>query len=244
MSRAPAILYSLICYAIGVATLVYLILFIGDLFVPYSVNSASPLAPALTGPLAVLFDVALVALWGAQHTFMASKPFKRWWTKYVPASIERSTYLLFVTAMTAILVLFWVPVGGSLWSVGGIAGAALLVLFFSGWLLTLFATFLINHFHLFGLQQAWQGETEVENKQTSFVTPVLYKLVRHPMMSGMLISFWSVPEMTVSRLVLNIAFSIYILVGIYYEEKTLVDDLGDEYLAYRKSTASLVPGVI
>ena len=161
----------------------------------------------------------------------------------MPASIERSTYLLFVAAMTAILALFWAPVGGTLWLVEGIYGAVLLGVFVLGWVIVLVSTFLINHFHLFGLQQAWTRIDESQSKEATFVTPLFYRLVRHPMMTGVLISLWAAPHLTVDRLVLNVAFTAYVLIGVHFEEKTLVKDLGEDYLDYRKTTPSLVPGL-
>ena len=132
-----AILYSLICYAIGVAALVYLILFIADLHVPVTINSASHLAPEFTGIMAIIWNVALVAVWGFQHTLMASPGFKKKWTKIIPASIERSTYLVFVGLFTAILVTLWVPMPDVIWNVSGSTlGTALWVLYFAGWLIT------------------------------------------------------------------------------------------------------------
>lgn len=244
MFRPLAVLFSIAGYAIGVAALVYLILFITDLVVPVTINHASPLAPALPGAAAAAWDLALVALWGLQHTVMASPKFKAAWTKIIPAAIERSTYLIAVAIMTAGLIALWVPLPGVIWDVSaGLPGTVLLGVYFLGWGIVLFSTFLINHFHLFGLQQAWRMATNTPSKQESFRTPVLYKLVRHPMMTGMLIAFWAAPELTVGRLVFNLAMTAYILIGISYEEKTLVADLGEDYDAYRRSTPSLIPGL-
>ncbi len=244
MVRFIAVFYSLACYAIGVAALVLLILFIADLYVPVTVNTGSPFAPGLTGLPAIAWNVALIAIWGAQHTFMASPGFKAWWTQYMPARIERSTYLIFVAIMTVGLVAFWVPLPTTIWDISGtLAGNGLLAIYFFGWALTLFATFLINHFHLFGLQQAWQQIDHTESKENTFRTPLLYKLVRHPMMTGMIVSLWAIPHLTVSRLVLTIAFTVYIAIGIHFEEKTLVADLGEDYEAYRRTTPGLIPGM-
>ncbi|WP_340693672.1 isoprenylcysteine carboxylmethyltransferase family protein [Hyphomonas sp.] len=244
MVRFITMLYSLVCYAIGVAALVGLILFVADMFLPVTLNTASAFAPHLTGPVAIAWNVALIALWGAQHTFMASPGFKAWWTQYMPAAIERSTYLVFVAIMTAILVLFWVPIPGTLWDISGtMPGNIVLGVYFLGWVVVLISTFLINHFHLFGLQQAWQQVDRTQSKDVTFRTPLFYKLVRHPMMTGVLISLWAIPELTISRLVFTLAMTAYVLVGIYFEEKTLVADLGEEYDAYRRTTPGLIPGM-
>ncbi|WP_373002999.1 isoprenylcysteine carboxylmethyltransferase family protein [Hyphomonas sp.] len=244
MVRFITMLCSLICYAIGVAALVGLILFVADVFLPVTLNTASAFAPHLTGPVAIVWNVALIALWGAQHTFMASPGFKAWWTQYMPAAIERSPYLVFVAIMTAGLVLLWVPLPGALWDVSGtMPGNIILGVYFLGWVVVLVSTFLINHFHLFGLQQAWQQVDHTQSKDITFRTPLFYKLVRHPMMTGVLISLWAIPELTISRLVFTLAMTVYVLVGVYFEEKTLVADLGEEYDAYRRTTPGLIPGM-
>lgn len=244
MLRVLAIAYSLVCYTIGVAALVGLILFVAGLFVPVTIDTASPFAPGFTGIPAILWDCALVAIWGAQHTFMASMGFKTWWRRYCPAAIERSTYLIFVALFTAGLILLWAPLPATLWDVSGSTlGAVLLASYFGGWTITLIATFLINHFQLFGLQQAWAFSRRAQTKQDIFRTPLFYRLVRHPMMTGILISLWSAPTLTVGRLVFNVAMTVYIVVGIYYEEKTLVADLGAEYEEYRARVPSLIPGM-
>ena len=244
MLRIFGMIYSVCCYALGVAALVSLILFVGDLFLPVTVNVASALAPQLPAWAAIVFNMGLVAVWGFQHTFMASPDFKAWWTNYMPASIERSTYLVFVAAMTAGLILFWVPVDGVIYDVSGsVLGWILLGSFFFGWAFLLFSTFLINHFHLFGLEQAYRMVSKTQSKKETFRTPLFYKLVRHPMMLGILISLWSAPEMSINRLVLNLSMTVYILVGVYFEEKTLVADLGEEYEEYRRTTPALIPGM-
>lgn len=242
--RTAAMIYSVICYFLGVAVLVYLILFIADLFVPVTVNSSSPLAPDLFGFSAVLWNIGLILLWGVQHSVMARPAFKRWWTRFVPSPIERSTYLVFVLLATAMLILFWVPLPVIIWDLGGTAvGTGILGIYFFGWLIVLFATFLINHFHLFGLEQAYRFITRTQSKKETFQTPLLYKLVRHPMMTGVLIAVWAAPVMTVGRLVFTVAMTVYVFVGLYFEERTLVDELGPEYEAYRRTTPSVIPGI-
>jgi methanethiol S-methyltransferase len=243
MKRLVTFLFSLTCYAISTAALVYLILFVADLFVPVTVNIASPVAPAFSGAVAIVWNCVLIAIWGVQHTGMASLEFKARWTKLVPPAIERSVYLVFVTIMTAGLIAFWIPMPDVIWDVStSTLGAVLLGVYFLGWMITLISTFLINHFHLFGLQQAWRMDTETQSKTTTFRTPFFYKLVRHPMMTGILISLWAAPELTVGRLVFNTAMTVYILVGVRFEERSLVHDLGEQYQAYRETTPALIPG--
>lgn len=242
MPRIFTMFYSIVCYALGVAALVYLICFIGDLFVSVTINKPSAYAPELATPFAVIWNLILIAAWGAQHTVMASKSFKAKWNKLVPPAIERSTYLLFVTAMTAVLVLLWAPIPAQIWNFSGsLLGGVLMATYFLGWGVVLLSSFMINHFHLFGLQQAYNHITKIESKSATFKTPFFYQFVRHPMMTGVLIALWSAPEMTVGRLVMNLAMTAYVIIGVRYEEKTLVADLGDKYLAYQNSTPSLIP---
>jgi protein-S-isoprenylcysteine O-methyltransferase Ste14 len=239
-----AMIYSVLSYLIGFAALVYLILFIGDIAVPWTVNTASSIAPDF-GPIsAILWNSLLAIVWGSQHSLMANPSFKAVWTKIVPASVERSTYLLFVAAFTAGLVALWVPMTFEIWNVSGtVLGTALLIGFFLGWTITLTSTFLINHFHLFGLSQAYQLISQTPSKQETFVTPLFYKIVRHPMMTGVLIALWCAPVLTSGRLLFNITMTLYILLGTKHEEKTLVADLGEKYEDYRETTPMLIPGL-
>ena len=237
-----AMIYSITSYLIGVVTLVYLILFTGDMVVSWTVNVAAPTAPEFSGIIAVLWNLLLVGLWGLQHSIWADPGFKKLWTKIVPAAIERSTYLLFVTLMTAIIVAFWAPMPAIIWNVSGDwLGRVLLFGFYFGWSVVLSSTFLINHFHLFGLSQAFQMLRKTESKEASFVTPLFYKIVRHPMMTGVLIALWCAPTLTVGRLVFNFAMTFYVFLGIRHEEKTLVADLGEEYEKYQKIVPAVIP---
>ncbi len=239
-----AMTYSVLCYLIGSSALAYLILFTGDIAVPWTINTASPLAPELGGIAAVIWNSILIAIWGGQHSIMASPAFKVAWTKFVPAAVERSTYVLFVAVFTAGLVAFWVPMPAAFWNLSGTtAGTILLIGFFAGWTITMISTFLINHFHLFGLSQAFQLIRQTQSKQVTFVTPLFYKLARHPMMTGVLIALWCAPVLTGGRLLFNIVMTCYILLGTRHEEKTLVADLGKEYEEYRETTPMLVPGL-
>ena len=240
--RTLTMIYSLISYLIGVVALVYLILFIADLLVPVSINRPSSYAPEISGFSAIAWNMGVVMLWGMQHTIMARPGFKKIWTRLVPVPIERSTYLIFVAGATALLVLFWVPMPALLWNASGTMLFPLLIgVYFFGWCITLFATFLINHFHLFGLQQAFHFLRRHQSKRETFRTPLLYKLVRHPMMTGVLIALWAVPVLTVGRLFFNLLMTAYIFVGLYFEEKTLSAELGHEYEQYMQTTPSVIP---
>ena len=239
-----AIPYSIAAYLFGFASLVALILFVGGVFLPWTIDTGSPVSPRLAGLSAVVANLALVTIWGLQHSVMADPDFKRLWIRIVPPAIERSTYVLIVGLVTFALLALWSPMTLVIWDFSGtLLGAVLFAGYFAGWSITLFSTFLINHFELFGLQQAWQRVRRVTPKEQSFVTPLLYKLVRHPMMSGILIALWCAPALSVGRLLFNIAMTAYILIGLRHEEKTLVDELGDEYRDYQAATPMLVPGM-
>lgn len=238
------IIYSLLCYAIGVATLVGLILFIGDLFIAVTINQGSDMAPGFSGPMAIGWNLILIAAWGYIHSLMADPRFKKKWTKIIPIPIERSTYLLGVAIMTAFLILFWAPLPEVIWNLNGtIYGTVLWIMFFAGWIITLLSTFMINHFHLFGLQQAFRGISKTQSKAETFQIPLFYKFVRHPIMTGVFIALWSATEMTVGRLIIAIGMTVYIFAGIRHEEKTLIADLGEEYIHYKNTTPSVIPGL-
>ena len=242
--RTLTMFYSVACYLIGVTALVYLILFIVDLWVPVSINRGVGLAPDLGIVAALLWNIGVVLVWGLQHTIMARPAFKRVWTKVVPVPIERSTYLVCVAIATALLVLYWIPMPTVLWDTSGTVLYPLLMsVYFLGWCLVLFSTFLINHFHLFGLQQAFLFMRRYQSKQETFRTPLLYKLVRHPMMSGVLIALWAVPNLTVGRLVFNVLMTTYVFIGLYFEERTLTAELGEEYERYMQTTPSVIPRI-
>jgi protein-S-isoprenylcysteine O-methyltransferase Ste14 len=240
--RFLAVPFSIASYFFGFASLVFLILFVGDLIVPWTINEASPVSPGFTGLTAVVANIALITIWGLQHSIMADPSFKRVWIKIVPPAVERSTYVLFVGAVTFTMIALWSPLPTVIWDVSGtIAGPLLIGTYFTGWTITLISTFLINHFHLFGLQQAFQAAKSSAPGKTNFVTPFFYKLVRHPMMTGVLIALWSVPTLTAGRLVFNVIMTAYILLGTRHEEKALVAELGQEYEDYRKTTPMLLP---
>lgn len=242
--RSATMLYSVACYLIAVLALVYLILFIADLLVPVTINQGAAVAPDLSSAAAVFWNVGVILIWGLQHTVMARPTFKRVWTKVVPTPIERSTYLVFVAMATVLLVVCWIPMPAVIWDTSNTILAPLLVgVYFLGWCIVLFSTFLINHFHLFGLQQAFVFMRRLQSKQETFKTPLLYKLVRHPMMSGVLIALWAVPVLTAGRLLFNVLMTVYIFIGLYFEERTLTAELGDDYKRYRETTPSVIPRI-
>ena len=232
-------LYGVAAYLVCQATLLYFVGFSGNLLVPKSVDvgAGAPWAEALA------IDLLLLALFGIQHSLMARRSFKRWWTRVVPAAVERSTYVVATCAVLALMFRFWVPIKAPVvWQVENSAGVALLWgLFGLGWVLVLLSTFLINHFELFGLQQVYARLMQRAMPEASFRTPLLYRYVRHPLYVGLLLSFWAVPVMTAGRLLFALGLSAYILVGITFEERDLLEQFGERYRHYRAQVGMLLP---
>jgi methanethiol S-methyltransferase len=232
-------LYGVAAYVACLAALLYLIGFSGNLLVPKSVDSGAS-APWVE---ALAVDLMLLALFGIQHSVMARRSFKRWWTRVVPAAVERSTYVVATSFVLALMFWFWVPIAEPvLWHVKNTVGVTLLWgLFVLGWLLVLVSTFLINHFELFGLQQVFARLTRRTLPEAQFKTPLLYRYVRHPLYVGLLLSLWAVPIMTAGRLLLAIGLSAYILIGIAFEERDLLAQFGERYQRYREDVGMLLP---
>ena len=240
MSRAATLLFSIVAYAIFFATFLYLIVFVGDLgFARITVDSGGPQAAPAT---AAVIDIALIALFGLQHSVMARQGFKRWWTQVIPKPAERSVYVLMASAVLIILMSAWRPIDSVVWSVASPALANLIwALFWVGWLTVLLSTFLINHFELFGLQQAWLQVLGRQAEPPKFRQPLFYKWVRHPLYLGFILAFWAAPEMTAGHLLLAAGISIYILIAIRYEERDLVGYFGQDYENYRRDVGMLTP---
>lgn len=238
MSRFMFLLYGFVCYSIFFVTFLYAIGFVNDLFVPKGIDSA-PTAPF---GQALLINLLLLGLFAIQHSTMARPAFKRWWTKIVPEPIERSTYVLLASLCLILLFWKWEPMGGVIWSVQSETLSVLLTsISILGFGIVLIATFLINHFELFGLHQVWNYFRGKENKPMTFKTPFLYKAVRHPIYMGFTIAFWATPEMTAAHLVFAIMTTAYMLVGIQLEERDLIRMYGPKYLQYRKFVPMLIP---
>ena len=242
MSRALSLLFAIICYAIFFATFLYLIGFVGDLsFMPKTVNApASSLAPVA----AAVVDVVLVAIFGLQHSIMARPAFKRGWTRIVPPALERSVYVLAASIALLILFWFWQPIDKAVWTVSPDMrwlSTLLWAMFWGGFGIVLVSTFLINHFELFGLQQAWFNLSGRQAAAPELRQPFFYKWVAHPLYAGFFLAFWATPRMTVGHLLLAIGLSIYMLVAIRYEEHDLAGVFGDDYRRYRSSVGMLIP---
>jgi protein-S-isoprenylcysteine O-methyltransferase Ste14 len=230
--------YGSISYLIFLGTFLYAMAFVGNFGVPTTLDGArsKPVGVAL------LIDVGLLTLFAVQHSVMARKWFKEWWTSIVPKPIERSTYVLFSSLALILLFWQWQPLGGVVWSIEDPFGRVTLrVLFAFGWGLVLVSTFLINHFDLFGLRQVWLYLLGRPYTSLRFGTPGPYRLVRHPLYAGWLFAFWSTPTMTGAHLLFSIATTAYILLAIQFEERDLVRELGEPYESYRRSVPMLIP---
>jgi protein-S-isoprenylcysteine O-methyltransferase Ste14 len=230
--------YGSLSYLTFLGTFLYAICFIGNFGVARTLDGAA------TGPPGIGFaiDTGLLALFAVQHSVMARKWFKDWWTRIVPSPVERSTYVLFSSLALILLFWQWRPLGGTIWSVEDpIARSVLRGLFAFGWGLLLFSTFLINHFDLFGLRQVWLYLLGRPCNALQFKTPGPYRMVRHPLYVGWLFIFWMTPVMTLAHLLFSIATTAYIVLAIQFEERDLIRDHGEAYRAYRRSVPMLLP---
>ena len=238
MGRLLALLYGILCYLIFFATFLYAIAFVGGLGVPLSLDS-DPTAPFGE---ALLVNAVLLGIFAVQHSAMARPAFKRWWTRFVPRSIERSTYVLFSSLALILLFWQWRPLGGMVWQVDSpVARDVLWALFALGWATVLIGTFLISHFDLFGLRQVWLNWRRTPYTPPGFGTPFFYRVVRHPIMLGFIIAFWATPRMTLAHLVFAIATTAYILVALQFEEHDLAASIGEPYRDYQRRVRMLVP---
>jgi len=230
--------YGSLSYLIFLGSFLYAIGFIGNFGVPRTLDGTP------SGPLGIAFaiDAGLLMLFAVQHSIMARKWFKEWWTRFVPKPIERSTYVLCSSLALILLFWLWQPLGGVVWSIEDpFARLVLHGLFAFGWTLVLVSTFLINHFDLFGLRQVWMYLRQRPYTILQFGTPGPYRLVRHPLYVGWLFAFWSTPTMTLAHLLFSIATTSYILMAIHFEERDLVREHGETYEAYRRSVPMLIP---
>lgn len=237
MKRYLIFIYGLASYAVFFATFLYAIGFIGNFWVPKSIDS--PRDGSLLA--ALLIDLGLLGVFAIQHSVMARPAFKRWWTRIVPEAAERSTYTLLSSLALILLFFYWQPIGGVVWRVDAPVGQGLLYAAYGfGWVLLLVSTFLINHFDLFGLRQVWLYLRKKPYTPVEFVTPWPYRVVRHPLYVGWLLIFWSTPTMTLTHLVFALATTAYILIGIQLEEHDLVT-AHPEYADYRRRVPMLIP---
>jgi protein-S-isoprenylcysteine O-methyltransferase Ste14 len=238
MTRLLVLGYGAVSYGVFFATFLYLIGFLSGLVVPKSVDSGA------AGPIgtAVLVNTLLLALFGVQHSVMARPRFKAWWTRFVPQSIERSTYVLASSAVLIATYVFWQPIPATVWEIeSGVARAAVTALFFGGVGLVLFSTFLIDHFDLFGLRQVVLYFRKRAYSEKRFVMPILYRFIRHPLYVGWFITFWATPTMSAGHFLLALVMSAYTLIAIPMEERDLEALHGESYRQWRESTPAFVP---
>ncbi|MEN0005283.1 MAG: methanethiol S-methyltransferase [Bacteroidota bacterium] len=241
MKRVAVLVYGVVAYLVFFGTFLYLIGFTGNLVVPRGIDGE------LQVPLwqAILTNVALIALFGAQHSLMARSWFKKWFTQYIPEAAERSTFVLLSSVALLVLFYFWQPIGGVLWSIESpFLHGIILGIFFLGYTIVLVSSFLTNHFDLFGLRQVWLYFRKQPYTLQKFRTPFLYEYVRHPLYFGILLAFWSAPTMSYTRLLFALVFTIYVLKAIQWEEYDLIQQFGDSYRKYIKQVPKILPRLV
>ena len=240
MTRPAYLLFGVVAYLIFFTTFLYLIGFVGNLpGVPLTLDHGGPAASV---GAAVVIDLALIALFGLQHSIMARKGFKAAWTRIVPTPIERSVFVLVASAVLIVMFLLWRPIADPVWAVENKAATAVLwALFGLGWLIVLLSTFLISHFELFGLKQVWDNMRGGTVAEPVFRQPFFYRAVRHPLYVGFILAFWATPAMTAGHLLFAAGMAFYILVAIRFEERDLMQMFGAQYGEYRVRVGMLIP---
>jgi len=238
MKRVLVLLFGVLCYVVFFATFLYQIGFVANLVVPKAIDDGV----ALSALHAAVIDVVLLSLFAIQHTIMARLAFKRWWTPIVSQPVERSVFVLLASLLLLLMNWQWQPLPELVWHVENALGRFLLfAVSFAGWGLVLYATFLINHFDLFGVRQAWLYYSGHEYTPVRFKETVLYRWVRHPLMLGFIIAFWATPDMTQGHLLFAAVTTAYVLVAIQIEERTLVAIHGDDYRRYQGRVSMILP---
>jgi protein-S-isoprenylcysteine O-methyltransferase Ste14 len=236
--RIIALLYGFIVYVFFLVTFLYTIGFVEGIPGIKTIDSG----PTESVWVAVGIDVLLLGVFAVQHSVMARQGFKRWWTRFVSSPVERSTYVLAASLAVALLLWQWRPLPALVWTVDNASGRTLLyVISALGWGILLLATFLINHFELFGLHQVFNYWRGVSFSPPAFRTPALYKYVRHPIYLGFILAFWATPRMTQGHLLFAVATTGYVFVGIFFEERDLIAHFGDEYRRYRQRVPMILP---
>jgi protein-S-isoprenylcysteine O-methyltransferase Ste14 len=238
MKKFLVLVYGLISYLLFFGTFLYAFGFVGNLFVPKSIDG-TPQVPLLN---AILINAGLLLVFSLQHSIMARPAFKKWWTKIIPEPAERSTYVLLSSLCLLLMVWQWQPMGGFIWVVENpVIKTVLTAVFITGWLIVLLSTFMINHFDLFGLRQVWFYFTGKKYEPLRFRVPFFYKYVRHPLYLGWLIAFWATPVMSAAHLLFAILTTGYIFTAIWFEERDLVTHFGSKYSEYKKKVPMIFP---
>ncbi len=239
MAKFLQMLYAVVAYVLFLGVFLYAIGFVGGFIVPKSIDTGALQPPIV----ALVIDAILLGVFAIQHSVMARPGFKRWWTRIVPSPVERSTYVLASNAALILLFWQWRPLGGEVWALHGMGGHVVQAVFWLGWLIVLTSTFMLSHFELFGLTQAYAAFRNRAMPSMQFRTPMLYGLVRHPIMLGFIVAFWAAPVMSVGHLVFAVATTLYILIALQLEEHDLMAGFGTTYADYRKRVPMLIPGL-
>ncbi|MEJ2636549.1 MAG: NnrU family protein [Calditrichia bacterium] len=238
MKRSLIFIYGVLGYLFFFGTFLYWIGFVGNFWVPKSVDSGQ--SASLLGALAV--DLGLISLFGLQHSIMARRSFKRWLTGFMPKSMVRSTYVIASSAVLVILFWQWQPLNPAVWNIENPAGQMVMnALFALGWLILLVSTYLINHFELFGLQQVYTQLKNQPFEPPHFQTPLFYRIIRHPMMVGIIIAMWATPFMSAGHILFAWGLTGYILAGVWFEERDLVKSFGRKYQIYQSEVPKIIP---
>ena len=236
-ARLLILFYAVASYAVFLASSLYAVGFVGNYLVPKSID----IGGSANFGEAIVIDLLLLGLFAIQHSAMARPAFKRWWNRIFPVACQRSTYVLLSSLILLLLFWQWRPIPMAVWRIEGLAAWLLVGVYWLGWSIVFASTFMIDHFDLSGLRQAFFALRGAGQPGQSFKTPLLYKIVRHPLMLGFLLAFWATPEMTVGHLLFAIMTTAYILVGLQFEERDLIAEFGTTYQQYRERVPMLVP---
>lgn len=238
-ARLLILFYAIMSYGVFFVSTLYAIGFVGNFLVPKSIDTGQPAGLGT----AIGIDLVLLGLFAVQHSIMARPGFKRWWGTVLPATCQRSTYVLLSSLILLLLFWQWRPIPIAVWRVEGLAASFLTGIFWLGWSITFTSSYMIDHFELFGLRQAFSALRRAEIPGQVFKTPLLYKIVRHPIMLGFLLAFWATPEMTLGHLLFAVANTVYILAGVHFEERDLIAEFGSAYQQYRQQVPMLLPRI-
>jgi len=239
MKKTLIFLYGILSYVVFLASFLYAIGFVGNFIVPKSIDSGE--ASGIT--ISIVINLVLLSLFAIQHSIMARPGFKKKWTKIINPAMERSTFVLLTSLLLFLIFWKWQPMTTKVWNIEGETYVLIInIIFWIGWVIVLLSTFMINHFHLFGLDQVWNKLKSKPPTGLKFKEHFFYKFVRHPIMTGFIIAFWATPEMTQGHLLFAVVTTLYIIVAVkYLEERDLKNELGDAYVSYQKRVPMLFP---